>query len=99
MKIEMKKFGNLLISRPAGRESLLVILSAFKPETTTELIELDFSDVLSVAPSWLDEVLTGLKREYGDRVIVLPSKNASLIASLRTIEEANTARGELGNSL
>lgn len=93
MKISMKKFGNLLVSRPAGREAALVMLSAFKPQTTTEPIELDFTDVLSVAPSWLDEVLTGLKQEYGERVIVLPTQNASVIASLQTIAESDAAQG------
>lgn len=92
MKIAVKKFGNLLISRPAGREAALVMLESFKPTTPSEPIELDFADVLSVGPSWLDEVLTGLKHEYGNRVVVLPTSNPSVIASLRTIKESNAAQ-------
>ena len=85
MRIRIEKFGKVLVSRPAGREALLVMLSSFRPAGDTEPLELDFSDCLSIAPSWLDEVLTGLKKEYGERVVVLPSANRSLVESLRMI--------------
>jgi hypothetical protein len=52
-----------------------------------EPIELDFEGVLVVAPSWLDEVLFGLRQAYGDRVRCLPSPNASLRASLDTLAD------------
>ena len=85
MKIELKKFGEILISRPAGREAALALTAYFKP-ALGEKIELDFEGVLSVGPSWLDEVLTALRREYGrDRVLCLPSNNQSVIESLKVI--------------
>ncbi|MCG3205987.1 MAG: hypothetical protein KCHDKBKB_02713 [Elusimicrobia bacterium] len=85
MKVEIKKFGEILTSRPAGREAGLAIKAYFKPEPG-DRIELDFSDVLAVGPSWLDEVLTILRETYGkDRVVCLPSNNASVIESLRII--------------
>ena len=37
---------------------------------------------------WLDEVLSGLREVFGDRVRCLPSPNASLRESLRTLEES-----------
>lgn len=86
MKIEVKKFGNILISRPAGKEAALAIRAYFQPKGN-ENIELDFSGVLSVGPSWLDEVLTLLRKEYGkERVVCLPSENPSVIESLKIID-------------
>lgn len=87
MRIEVKKFGEILVSRPAGREAFAVIKAYLKPVKSTEKIELDFSGVKVVAPSWLDEVLTGLRGEYGDRVVCLPTENSSVIESLKVIEE------------
>jgi len=87
MKIEVKKFGEILISRPAGREAALAIQSYLKPGAK-EKIELDFTDVLSVGPSWLDEVLRSLREKYGAaRVICLPTENISVIESLKVIAE------------
>jgi len=87
MKVEIKKFGEILTSRPAGREAGLTLKAYFKPEPN-DRIELDFSGVLAVGPSWLDEVLTVLRSEYGkERVVCLPSDNASVIESLKMIEQ------------
>lgn len=87
MKIEIKKFGTILNSRPAGKEAALTIKAYIKPENH-ENIELDFSGVISVGPSWLDEVLAALKKEYGkDRIIILPTDNSSVNESLKVISE------------
>jgi len=85
MKVDVKKFGEILTSRPAGRDAGLAIKAYFKPEPD-ESIELDFSGVLAVGPSWLDEVLTILRAEYGSRVTCLSSGNSSVIESLKIIE-------------
>ena len=89
MIIEVKKFGKLLISRPAGKEAASVIISSFKPATNTEPVELDFTDVEVIAPSWLDEVLLALRAVYGDRVKCRDSGNLSLRESLKTINSLN----------
>jgi hypothetical protein len=87
MKVEVKKFGEILTSRPAGHEAGLAIKAYFKP-TSGDRLELDFSGVLAMGPSWLDEVLTVLRNEYGkERVICLPSENASVAESLKIIEK------------
>ena len=87
MKVEVKKFGDILTSRPAGREAGLAIKAYFKPAPGDKM-ELDFSGVLAMGPSWLDEVLTILRGEYGDaNVICLPSENASVAESLKIIEK------------
>ncbi|MBI5630996.1 MAG: STAS-like domain-containing protein [Elusimicrobia bacterium] len=86
MKIKVKKYGEILTSRPAGKEAALA-MKAYQRPAGNEKIELDFEGVLSVGPSWLDEVLSALRREYGrDRVICLPSKNPSVIESLKVID-------------
>jgi hypothetical protein len=91
MKIDLKKFGEILSSREDGREAGLTIKAYFKP-SAKEKIELDFTGVLAVGPSWLDEVLTILQSEYGkNRVICLPSQNASVIDSLKIIEQQKSA--------
>lgn len=86
MKIALVKFGDLLISRPAGREAALVVQAYFQPTTADELIELDFTGVQVVAPSWLDEFLQGLRQRFGDRVRCLPSDNPTVIESLAVIQ-------------
>jgi hypothetical protein len=86
MKIALNKFGSILNSRPAGREAALVIKAYSRP-AEGEKLELDFTGVLSVGPSWLDEVLTALRDELGvDRVVCLPSDNASVKASLEILD-------------
>lgn len=87
MKIEIKKFGDLLTSRPAGREAFLVIQAYLKPATTSEPIELDFTGVKVMKPSWLGEVLDGLKEKFGNRVRCLPSDNSTVIESLKALED------------
>ena len=87
MKIEVKKFGEILISRPAGREAFLVAKAYLSPKTDKEAIELDFDGVKVMGPSWADEFVTGLKSLYGQRVVCLPTKNPTIVLSLKTIEE------------
>jgi hypothetical protein len=86
--IPVRKFGEVLISRPAGREAALIMRSSFTPDATEE-VALDFEGVKVVAPSWLDEVLTGLREAFGDRVRCLPSANPTLVESLKTLEESS----------
>ena len=91
MNIAVRKFGEILISRPAGREAALIMKSSFSP-AEGEWVELDFAGVKVVAPSWLDEVLTALRGAFGDRVRCLPTANASVIESLAAIERAAAER-------
>ena len=89
MRIALKKFGDILLSRPAGREAGLALKAYLKPKSG-EKIELDFDQVLSVGPSWLDEFLGILQKEYGKaRVVCLPSKNQSVVESLKVIRSAS----------
>jgi hypothetical protein len=77
--IHLKKFGKVLVSRPAGREAFNAIrptLSAHEP------IQVNFEDVLTVTPSWFDEFLTSLAEYAQDGVVLLPTQNASVLAAL-----------------
>lgn len=84
MKIKLSNYGEMLISRPAGREAFLsaeaYLLSALKKD---EPIEVDFDGVDVMGPSWADEFITRLKEKYGSRVTLLKSDNPSVIASLK----------------
>jgi hypothetical protein len=85
MKIQLVQFGEILTSRPAGKETGLALCAYLKPKQK-EVIELDFSNVLSIGPSWLDEVLSKLYKTFGKkRVRILPTQNASVAASLKAI--------------
>ncbi len=94
MKIQVKKFGKILTSRPAGRDAALTIKAYITPGTK-DIIELDFSEVISVGPSWLDEVLTFLRNEHGkDKVICLPTNNPSVNEALKVIDSTKDTAGE-----
>ena len=55
--IQLKKFGNVLVSRPLGLEAF----NAIRPQLNSEAyIKIDFDQVLTITPSWLDEFLTNL---------------------------------------
>ncbi len=80
--IQLKKFGSVLVSRPAGREAF----QAIRPTLDANIpIQIDFSDVVTVTPSWFDEFLTNLAEFANGKVELLPTKNASVLASLPVI--------------
>ncbi len=86
MKFELKRFGDFLSSRPAAREAWLAarayIFDNVKPE---EKIEIDFSGVKVLTPSWADEFIYSLNKEFPGQVVLLPSDNASVNASLEFV--------------
>ena len=92
MRIELKKFGDSLISRPDGREAFL-ILSAdnLRDLPPTEAIEIDFEGVKALAPSWADEVITPLAERFSS-ITLLHTENASVQASLKTLREYSGLR-------
>lgn len=86
MRITLKQYGQVLSSRPAGKEAALAMKAYLKP-APGEPIELDFDGVVSVGPSWLDEVLGALRESFGrERVVVLATSNPSVIESLKVID-------------
>ena len=85
MRIELRKFGQILTSRPAGREAWLAAQAYLLPESAEEKIEVDFSGVEVLTPSWADEFITPLQKLYAKRVKLLPSDNPTVKATLKTI--------------
>ncbi len=87
--IYLKKFGKVLVSRPAGLESF----SAIRPILdANRQVQIDFEDVLSVTPSWFDEFLTNLAKYIKGEVTLLPTENASVLAMLPVLSTAREDR-------
>lgn len=86
MKLEVCKFGDVLMSRPAGKDAFALakayIFSALQPD---DKIELDFADVKVLAPSWADEFITGIKSNFSNRIDYLNTDNESVAASLKIV--------------
>ncbi len=88
MKLSMEKFGSVLISRPAGREAALAALAYSIPKEGDERIELDFSHVDVLTPSWMDEFMqTLIERLPKSHVEIIEGDNASVKMTMRTIRE------------
>ena len=85
MRIELKKFGKVLTSRPMGKEAFAAIRPTLDPNA--DAVEIDFAGVISLSPSWADEFFTALKNMYGNRIKYLPTDNPSVIETLKIIEE------------
>lgn len=97
MKIALKKFGNILVSRPSGKEAFLAlqpILKEFQFPEKEKALEIDFEGVSVFTPSWADEFLTPLVEKYPHRVSFLNTENPSVKATLETLEKAKNARRE-----
>lgn len=92
MIIEIKKFGTTLTSREEGREAL----AAFKPSlnnvNANELIEIVFTGVNTFSPSWGDEFFTPLIKQYGDRLIMIDTKNLSVNTTLNMLEKIHNVK-------
>ena len=86
MEIKASYFGDILMSRPAGREAFLMAKAyIFKELKRGETIILDFDGIKVLAPSWADEFISGIKREYANTVEFINTENPSVQASLKTI--------------
>lgn len=89
MKLQLEKFGKTLISRELGSEALKAFQSTLREFSKDEELEVDFSGVLTLSPSWADEFLSPLFNQLGDKLILLPSDNLSVHATLRILQEVN----------
>lgn len=69
MVLQMVKFGNILNSRPAGREAVLRAKQIINGSNDPEGIVLDFSGVEVLTPSFADEFVKGLKEMYKDKKV------------------------------
>lgn len=86
MRIDISKFGTTLISRPSGREAFLAARAYSIPKESSEPIELDFSQVKVLTPSWADEFVSGLRQEFGvERISIIEGNNASVKTTFETL--------------
>ena len=86
MIIELKKIGTTLISRQTGKEGYLAIQSILREVKENEIVEVDFTGVLTFSPSWGDEFLTPLLNIYGDRLILKNTNNPSVLATVDILQ-------------
>ena len=89
MKLQLEKFGKTLLSRELGSEAFKALQPTLRELPKDEELEIDFSGVLTLSPSWADEFLSPLLHQLEGRLILLPSDNLSVHATLRILEEVN----------
>jgi len=87
MIIELKKFGTTLTSRQDGKEALAAINSELQNLQPDEVVEVDFSGVVTFTPSWADEFLSNLFKKFNERVVLKNTENPSVKATLKFLEE------------
>lgn len=91
MRIDVSKFGTTLISRPAGREAFLAARAYSVPKEGNEPIELDFSGVKVLTPSWADEFVSGLQQEFGsERIKIIEGINPTVKITFETLNASPT---------
>lgn len=89
MKLQLEKFGKTLISRELGSEAFKAFQPTLREFSHEEELEIDFSGVLTFSPSWADEFLSPLLQQLDDRLVLLPSDNLSVHATLKILQEVN----------
>jgi len=87
MIVDINNFGDILLSRPAGREAFLMAKAyVFKEIKNNDDIILDFDKIKVLTPAWADEFISGIKSAYTNTVQYLNTENPSVKASLKAIE-------------
>lgn len=95
MKLELVKFGATLISRELGSEAFKAFQPTLRKFSNEEILEIDFSGVLTLSPSWADEFLTPLLNLLEKRLVLLASDNLSVQATIKILQEANKKSFEI----
>lgn len=89
MRLKLEKFGKTLISRELGSEALRAFQPILQEFPQDEDLEIDFSGVFTLSSSWADEFLSPLLDKLGEHLVLLPSGNLSVQATLKILQEAN----------
>ncbi|MFH1078125.1 MAG: DUF4325 domain-containing protein [Patescibacteria group bacterium] len=89
MTINIAKFGTVLSSRQAGKESHAAFLPTLNGLNGTEDVLVDFEGVISFSPSWGDEFLTPLRQQFGNRLKLKNITNPSVSLTIATLEKIN----------
>lgn len=88
----MTKFGSVLSSRQAGKESYAAFLPTLVTVASNEEVLVDFDGVSSFSPSWGDEFLTPLQKKFGKRLTLKNVTNPSVSLTVKTLERINNAQ-------
>lgn len=83
MIIELKKFGDILTSREAGKEALSAFLPTLNSLAENEKITIDFQEVSVLTPSWADEFMRPILEKYPNRVLFVNDTNPSVQSAMR----------------
>ena len=97
MIIYLKKFGTTLNGRQFGRESFAAFDSSLQDVGKDENVIVDFEGVVTFTPSWGDEFLNPLVGKFGKRLVVKNTKNPSVQASLKMLEEIYKKKFKIQN--
>lgn len=92
MIINITKFGSVLISRQAGKEAYGAFLPTLAGLNDKEKILVDFDGVSSFSPSWGDEFLTPLQKQFEDRLTLKNITNPSVSLTITTLERMNGSK-------
>ena len=82
----MHKFGYVLTSRQAGKDSYAAFLPTLSEVKSSEEVVVDFEGVNTFSPSWGDEFLTPLHEKFGDTLKLINTSNPSVSLTLETLE-------------
>lgn len=86
MDLNVNTFGDVLISRPAGKDAFLMAKAyIFNSLKSDETINLDFTDVKVLTPSWADEFISGVKANFKNRITYINTTNESVSAALKAV--------------
>jgi hypothetical protein len=86
MNIKVSNFGDVLLSRPAGKEAFLLARSyVFSDMDQAEELVLDFDGIKVLTPSWADEFITAIKAAYPNNLRYINTENPSVAATLKTV--------------
>ena len=88
MIFDVSKLGDILVSRPAGKDAFLMAKAyIFNNIQDTDSLVLDFGKVKVLTPSWADEFITGLKSIYNNKMQFINTQNETVSDSLKTVLE------------
>jgi len=76
----------MLISRQNGREAFAVLKPQISAIQKSGDLELDFEGVVTFSPSWGDEFITPLFKQFGERLSLLNTENPSVKATLELLK-------------
>lgn len=89
MTIQLKKFGVTLTSRPNGKESYNAYLPELRSIKPAEKVIIDFEGINTFSPSWADEFITPIQKEFSDRLFLKNTANLSVKITMEMLEQVN----------